>query len=85
MERLSRITPETVDGAFTVVGKQHGKSSHGLKLQPVGRDYSFSLGCSSSIYWAVETGDHLVLPVEIGRRGIERTQLPTSPAELRHH
>jgi hypothetical protein len=77
------MTPEKVDTEFAVIGKRHGKSSYSLKLQPVGKDYDVSLGCSSSIYYAVTTGDHLILPVEIGRGGIERTQLPASLSDLR--
>jgi hypothetical protein len=77
------MTPETVDTEFTVLARHHGKSSYGLQLQPAGTDYKVSLGCSGSIYWAVATGDRLILPVEIGRGGVERTQLPASLSDLK--
>ena len=77
------LTPESVDTEFAIVGKTHSKSSYGLKLRPAGTDYSFSIGCSGSIYYAVAAGDRLILSVEIGRGGVERTQLPATPAELR--
>jgi hypothetical protein len=77
------MTPRTVDTDFVVTGRLHGKSSYGLKLKAAGSDYEFSLGCIGSIYEAVAIGDHLTLTVEIGRGGVERTQLPASLSELR--
>jgi hypothetical protein len=77
------ITPQTVDTEFTVVSRLHGKSSYSLRVKPLDSDYAISLGCSASIYYAVAIGDHLTLTVEIGRGGVERTQLPGSPSELR--
>jgi hypothetical protein len=77
------ITPQTVDTEFTVVGKLHGKSSYGLKVKPLGSEDVVSLGCSASIHDAVAIGDQLTLTVEIGRGGVERTQLPASLSDLR--
>jgi len=77
------MTPDTVDTEFTVVGKSHGRSGFGLKLQPARSDYTFSLACSGSIYSAAAMSDRLILPVEIGRGGVGRTHLPSTAAELR--
>jgi hypothetical protein len=76
------LTPEIVDSDFDVIGKLHGKSSYGLKLRPAGTDYSFSISCNGGVYSAVASGDRLILPVEIGRGGIGRTQLPATATEL---
>lgn len=73
------VTPRTVDRDFSVISVRSGKSGPSLRLQPTGSDFTIGLGCTWAVYRKVSVGDHLTLPVEIGRYGVERTQMTQSP------
>ena len=68
------LSPASFPVEFTVVGTEASERSHGqwvrVRYGPAGR--VFSLHVPTAVHDAARKGDRVTLPVQTGRRGIQR-------------
>lgn len=78
------ITPQIHEEAFTVTDTTAGiRRSDLVELRSDGGSI-FDLNCFNDVIGALRVGDRLLLKVETGRQGVERTSLPYHAADLKH-
>lgn len=63
---------ETVPQSFTITARHSGRSGHSLSVSGGAGERSIDLGVGSDVYYAAHVGDHVTLPVQTGRGGVQR-------------
>jgi hypothetical protein len=62
----------TVPMTFTVTGVHSSRSGRSLMLVGAPGQRSISLSITNAVYFAAHPGEHIVLPVQTGRGGVQR-------------
>ena len=77
------LAPVVRDQGFRVTNR-HQSMRYGDSIELVSDGGAqVTLHCAPDVYAAVAVGDHLVLPVETGRDGVQRMTLTEDPRQLR--
>lgn len=77
------LSPGSHDEAFTVLATTAGmRTADWVDLRSEDGS-AFSLNCFNDVLGALRVGDRIILPVETGRAGIERTRLPSHAEDLK--
>lgn len=80
------LKPNAEKTSFTVTGWDQHRSSEYLEVQAYPGGRTIKLSTTDTAYQAVQQGDHVMLPVQTGRGGVQRVLLPYSitSSELIH-
>lgn len=84
-EAFHGLNPPPSDQMFTVVSRHSSRSGEWLDLVTAPAGVEVSLPCSYAAYGAIAVGERLMLPVQVGRHGIQRVSLPALTDLRRTH